>query len=101
MAKIVQSAYTKSPRTSHSTLNSIWVGINDIGLTYGWRNTGQVDATIMQQYKSLIVSLIANGETQFMLMNVPPIERSPMWTNTTIMSKNIKRHVESKIELLG
>ncbi|ORE06069.1 hypothetical protein BCV72DRAFT_329482 [Rhizopus microsporus var. microsporus] len=57
MAKIVQSAYTKSPRTSHSTLNSIWVGINDIGLTYGWRNTGQVDATIMQQYKSLIVSV--------------------------------------------
>ncbi|CEG68636.1 hypothetical protein RMATCC62417_04854 [Rhizopus microsporus] len=95
IAKIVQSAYTKGPRTSRSTLNSIWVGINDIGLTYGWRNTDQVDATIMQQYKSLIKELIAYGETRFMLMNVPPIERSPMWTNTTVMSKSIKKHVKA------
>lgn len=52
---IVQSAYKKGSRTAHSTLNTIWIGINDIGLTFGWENTTAIDKEIMIRYASLIV----------------------------------------------
>lgn len=54
---IVQSAYKNGPRTAHSTLNTIWIGINDIGLTFGWDNTTAIDKEIMIRYESLIVCL--------------------------------------------
>ncbi|KAG1047508.1 hypothetical protein G6F43_010044 [Rhizopus delemar] len=92
---IVQSAYKNGPRTAHSTLNTIWIGINDIGLTFGWDNTTTIDKEIMIRYESLIDTLINYGETHFMFMNVPPIERSPRWSNTTERATTIKAHVKA------
>ncbi|KAG1186801.1 hypothetical protein G6F35_014575 [Rhizopus arrhizus] len=55
---IVKSAYKTGTRTAHSTLNTFWIGINDIGLTYGWSNTTAIDKEIMAQYESLVVCQI-------------------------------------------
>ncbi|KAL0145690.1 carbohydrate esterase family 16 protein [Mucor lusitanicus] len=75
IAGIVDSVYNKRgiQHTHESTLVTIWVGINDIDLTYNWNSTDQLDLLIMHRYQILI---------NFMLINVPPIHRAPMWHNT-------------------
>ncbi|KAI9354190.1 hypothetical protein BD770DRAFT_445193 [Pilaira anomala] len=80
---IVASQYEDNVRTQKSTLTTIWVGINDIDLTYNWNDTNVLDLVIMQQYEILIDELIEKGTYQFMLINVPPIDRAPMWHNTS------------------
>ncbi|KAG1452288.1 hypothetical protein G6F46_000149 [Rhizopus delemar] len=92
---IVKSAYKTGTRTAHSTLNTFWIGINDIGLTYGWSNTTAIDKEIMAQYESLIDQLINYGETNFLFLNVPAIERSPLWSSTTQQANTIRAHVKA------
>ncbi|KAF1807279.1 hypothetical protein FB192DRAFT_1273039 [Mucor lusitanicus] len=58
IAGIVDSVYNKRgiQHTHESTLVTIWVGINDIDLTYNWNSTDQLDLLIMHRYQILIVS---------------------------------------------
>ncbi|KAL9541172.1 hypothetical protein PS6_010424 [Mucor atramentarius] len=81
---IVDSVYNKRgiQHTHESTLVTIWVGINDIDLTYNWNSTDELDLLIMHRYQVLINELIEKGERNFMLINVPPIHRAPMWHKT-------------------
>lgn len=53
---IVASQYKDIVRTQQSTLTTIWVGINDINLTYNWNDTDSLDLVIMQRYQVLIVT---------------------------------------------
>lgn len=55
IANIIASQYTDTVRTQQSTLTTIWVGINDIGLTHDWNDTNALDVQIMQKYQVLIV----------------------------------------------
>ncbi|KAG2201341.1 hypothetical protein INT47_001429 [Mucor saturninus] len=82
ISAIVASKYKDMMRTPESTLTTIWVGINDIDLTYDYADTDALDSKIMQVYQVLIDELINEGVHQFMLINVPPIDRAPMWHNT-------------------
>ncbi|KAI9315203.1 GDSL lipase/esterase [Dichotomocladium elegans] len=66
---------------SSETLYTIWVGINDIGLTVAWENTDNLTALIIAQYQTLVEYLVYQGARQFMLVNVPPIDRAPKWYN--------------------
>lgn len=58
MSTIMDSVYNKRGirRTHESTLVTIWVGINDIDLTFSWNQTDALDSLIMQRYKLLVVS---------------------------------------------
>lgn len=88
ISAIVASKYKNNQtRTQKSTLTTVWVGINDIDITYDWKNVEDIDSTIMYQYQALVNKLIEQGLDQFMLINVPPIDRAPMWRNT--QSENI------------
>lgn len=55
IANIIASQYVDTVRTQQSTLTTIWVGINDIGLTHDWNDTNALDIEIMQKYQVLIV----------------------------------------------
>ncbi|KAI8077003.1 hypothetical protein BDF21DRAFT_341823 [Thamnidium elegans] len=55
IANIIASQYVDTVRTQQSTLTTIWVGINDIGLTHDWNDTDAIDIEIMQKYRVLIV----------------------------------------------
>ncbi|KAI8143465.1 SGNH hydrolase-type esterase domain-containing protein [Fennellomyces sp. T-0311] len=68
------------PRDPSTTLYTIWVGINDIDLTADWPDTDQLDDKLMQQYRALVEYLVTqHGARHFVLISVPPIDRSPMW----------------------
>jgi hypothetical protein len=51
----LKSTYKDKERTAESTLTTLWVGINDIDLTYNWEDTNALDSRIMQQYQMLLV----------------------------------------------
>jgi hypothetical protein len=56
ISAIVASKYKDNQvRTPKSTLTTIWVGINDIDITYNWRDIDQLDIKLMKQYENLIV----------------------------------------------
>ncbi|KAK0466549.1 SGNH hydrolase-type esterase domain-containing protein [Armillaria novae-zelandiae] len=79
-----------TPWTSVDTLFSVWIGINDIGNSYYLG--GDRDAfsdTLLDAYFALIQQLYNVGARNFLFLNVPPIDRSPLmlaqsdWSQTT------------------
>lgn len=56
ISAILKSTYQDKERTAKSTLTTLWVGINDIDLTYNWEDTDALDSRIMRRYQVLLVS---------------------------------------------
>ncbi|KAI7874577.1 hypothetical protein K492DRAFT_183754 [Lichtheimia hyalospora FSU 10163] len=73
----VNTAYKHDPST---TLYTFWIGINDIDQTSDWNDTSTLDDHLMAQYHVLLKYLESLGAKHFMLINVPPIDRSPRWS---------------------
>ncbi|KAI8336241.1 GDSL lipase/esterase [Chlamydoabsidia padenii] len=68
------------------TLYGIWVGINDVGLVL--RNSTLSIAPLMDRYLELITFLYKHNARNFLLINIPTIERSPKWSsNKKTMSR--------------
>ncbi|KAF9445933.1 carbohydrate esterase family 16 protein [Macrolepiota fuliginosa MF-IS2] len=68
-----------TPWTSGNSLFSVWIGINDIGNSYYL--SGDRDAfsdTLLNAYFALVQKLYNTGARNFLFVNVPPIDRSPM-----------------------
>ncbi|KAI8377413.1 GDSL lipase/esterase [Radiomyces spectabilis] len=78
-----------------NTLYTVWVGINDIDLTYDWNATSALDQRIMQQYAQLMNDLHMHGASQFLFFSVPPIDRSPMWQNHGPSTANV---IKSRVQ---
>lgn len=68
-----------TPWTSSNSLFSVWIGINDIGNTYyqsGDRNA--FNDQLISALFALIQKLYNVGARNFLFINVPPIDRSPL-----------------------
>ncbi|TBU26745.1 hypothetical protein BD311DRAFT_808224 [Dichomitus squalens] len=74
-----------APWTSENALFSVWIGINDIGNSY--YESGDRDAfsdTLLDSYFGQVQELYAHtslgnvGARNFLFINVPPIDRSPL-----------------------
>jgi phospholipase/lecithinase/hemolysin len=68
-----------SPWTSANALFSVWIGINDIGNSYyesGDRNA--FSDTLLNAYFAQVQKLYNSGARNFLFVNVPPIDRSPL-----------------------
>ncbi|CAO3598168.1 unnamed protein product [Absidia cylindrospora] len=59
------------------TLYSIWVGINDIGLLVNNQTTSLT--SLMHRYRQLISYLYHHDARNIVLINIPPIDKSPKW----------------------
>ncbi|KAI5478621.1 COPII-coated vesicle protein SurF4/Erv29 [Pseudohyphozyma bogoriensis] len=66
--------------TSADTLFTMWVGINDITVTYSHNNQSQLHATLMDSWYNLQATLYKSGARNFLYLNVPPFYRAP-WFN--------------------
>lgn len=62
--------------TSSNTLFSLWFGINDIISTSGFY-TADILPKVVSDYHGLLETLYANNARNFLVLNVPAIERSP------------------------
>ncbi|KAI0074838.1 hypothetical protein K474DRAFT_1664941 [Panus rudis PR-1116 ss-1] len=68
-----------APWTSKNALFSFWIGINDIGNS--WYQSGDRDAfsdTLLNAYFALVQKIYAVGGRNFLFINVPPVDRSPL-----------------------
>ncbi|KZV76539.1 carbohydrate esterase family 16 protein [Peniophora sp. CONT] len=65
--------------TSDNALFSVWIGINDLGNSY--YESGDRDAfndVLLDNYFELVEKLFDTGARNFLFLNVPPTDRSPL-----------------------
>ncbi|KAF5321885.1 hypothetical protein D9619_002161 [Psilocybe cf. subviscida] len=68
-----------TPWTSANSLFSIWIGINDIGNSYYLSgDRGAFSDTLLAAEFALVQKLYNVGARNFLFVNVPPIDRSPL-----------------------
>lgn len=67
-----------APWKSSDTLFSIFIGINDVGNSYYASNSTQIKDAIFKLYSALVEDLYTTGARNFLFLNVPPVDRSPL-----------------------
>ncbi|KAK0221164.1 hypothetical protein EDD85DRAFT_930316 [Armillaria nabsnona] len=94
------SSYASKPSTtpwnSADTLFSVWIGINDIGNSYYLG--GDRDAfsdTLLDAYFVLVKQLVCRdvGARNFLFLNVPPVDRSPLMLAQSTWSQETEKSV--------
>ncbi|THZ02257.1 hypothetical protein D6C85_07772 [Aureobasidium pullulans] len=65
------------PWTSDDTLFTIFIGINDIGNSYSSQNA-TLTPTIFSELSGLVDQLYSTGARNFLFLNVPPVDQSPL-----------------------
>ncbi|KAL4947982.1 hypothetical protein BDW69DRAFT_203897 [Aspergillus filifer] len=75
---------------STTTLFAIWIGVNDINRSYmgDYNSTNEAD---FEQYRAVLDSLYELGARNFLLLNAPPLERSPAVTGFETADVRIPR----------
>ncbi|OKL58861.1 hypothetical protein UA08_05596 [Talaromyces atroroseus] len=70
---------------SDDALFTIWFGINDISRGYDAQTWGNLSLTLVDRYFDTVQTLYDAGARYFLVMTVPPIQRSPsiLAENTT------------------
>ena len=63
---------------SDNTLFASFLGINDIGNAYYQANASDIFAADFETYASLVDTLYQSGARNFLFLNVPPVDRSPL-----------------------
>lgn len=82
--------------TSHQSLFTFWLGINDIGGSY-WRGpsgpggTDALNKVIFAEYAALVGDLYHAGARNFLFVNVPPIDRSPLTAGAGRGAQKVER----------
>ncbi|KAI0262174.1 hypothetical protein BC834DRAFT_829225 [Gloeopeniophorella convolvens] len=80
--------------TSSNSLFSVWIGINDIGNSYyNSGNRTQFSTTLLNAYFNLVEKLYGTGARNFLFVNVPPVDRSPLMlgqaTSAQVLEKSV------------
>jgi len=84
---------SNTPWTSANTLFSIWIGINDIGNSY-YKNGGSAfNAELINAYFMLVQKLYNTGARNFLFINVPPIDRSPLMLAQPASAQSLEKTV--------
>lgn len=74
--------YAESPSffdwQAGNTLFATWIGINDVGNAYSEANSSVIYPLVFAEYASLMDTLYQHGARNFLFVNVPPVNRSPL-----------------------
>ena len=60
------------------TLFATFIGINDVGNAYGEANKSVIYPAEFEEYAGLMDQLYQSGARNFLFLNVPPVDRSPL-----------------------
>ncbi|CUS12505.1 unnamed protein product [Tuber aestivum] len=63
---------------SENSLFLVWIGVNDVGNSYENGDYANFHGILMDEYFRILEELYCAGARNFLLLNVPPIERSPL-----------------------
>lgn len=69
-----------APWVSNDTLFAVFIGINDVTNSYyeGVPATTTINTQVFQVYSSLVQTMYDSGARNFLFLNVPPEEKSPL-----------------------
>ncbi|PKX97924.1 putative cellulose-binding GDSL lipase/acylhydrolase [Aspergillus novofumigatus IBT 16806] len=67
-----------APWTSENTLVGVWMGVNDVGNSYWQSSIDELLIKIMDSYFGQLQILYNAGVRNYVLLGVPPINRSPL-----------------------
>ncbi|KAF9036805.1 hypothetical protein BJ165DRAFT_1354512 [Panaeolus papilionaceus] len=85
-----------TPWTSDNSLFSIWIGINDIGNSYYQSgDRGAFSDTLLNAEFALVQKLYNAGARNFLFVNVPCIDRSPLMLAQAQSARNTEKSVIS------
>lgn len=73
-----------APWRASNTLFSVWIGINDIGNSFWLSNWDAFSDTLFDAYFALVQKLYDAGGRQFLFVNVPYVNRSPLVRVTSL-----------------
>lgn len=79
--------------TGGDSVFALWIGINDVGNSYyhGPGVTDGLNAQIMAVYRAALDTLYAAGARHFVLLNVPPVDRSPLMLGQDAAARALER----------
>ncbi|KAM0258739.1 hypothetical protein ACHAPA_011112 [Fusarium lateritium] len=80
--------------SSDSSLFAVWIGINDVVLSYSDRTSKTYDVSF-QSYKNRIESLYKDGARNFLLLTVPPLQHTPRITKSSDASRKARSITEA------
>jgi phospholipase/lecithinase/hemolysin len=78
---IYSSHPSTAPWTSTSSLFAFFIGINDVGNAWYQPNASTIYSSIFSTYATLLRQVYATGARNFLFLNVPPVNLSPLITN--------------------
>lgn len=87
VAEFTEGAGTKpeeTPWTSEESLFSVWIGVNDIGNSF-WLDgdRGEFSDTLLDRDFEMVETLYETGGRNFLFLNLPALERTPVMLNQT------------------
>ncbi len=87
-----------APWSSDNTLFAVFDGINDVGNSWskGLPATTTLNAAIFAVYHGLVLELYYAGARNFLFINVPPVDRSPLAQLNTVAQQ-----AEEKADILA
>ncbi|KAG9016244.1 hypothetical protein FRB90_003636 [Tulasnella sp. 427] len=88
---------SNAPWTSATAIFSFFIGINDIGNSY---TSGDRTDTLLTAYFNQVQKIYDAGGRNFLFVNVPPVERSPLVDNTLQMVSQSSASTE-KAEIIS
>jgi phospholipase/lecithinase/hemolysin len=71
---------SSAPWSANDSLFAFFIGINDVGNAWYKDNATTIYTSIFTVYASLIRELYASGARNFLFLNVPPVNLSPLIT---------------------
>jgi phospholipase/lecithinase/hemolysin len=71
---------SSTPWTSNSSLFAFFIGINDVGNAWYKDNATAIYTSIFTVYSSLLRDVYSAGARNFLFLNVPPVNLSPLIT---------------------
>lgn len=74
-----------------TTLFAIWIGINDVNLAYNRANSTLTFKLIFDEYTALAEKLYESGARNYLLLNLPPVDRCPMTVATGPAAQQLQK----------
>jgi phospholipase/lecithinase/hemolysin len=82
--------YDNDDFDSATSLFAIWIGINDLVNSYlGDEQPSEINPDVIDRYQELVEELYDVGARNFLFINVPPVNRAPIVTQSSASDTRI------------
>ncbi|KAF2652362.1 carbohydrate esterase family 16 protein [Lophiostoma macrostomum CBS 122681] len=96
----IASKPSYAPWTAESSLFGIWIGVNDVGNSYSNANENALLGSIMEDYFEQVQVLYSAGARNFVFLNVPPINKSPLMLGQSKSAQDLEAGVITQFNQL-